>query len=65
MNWQALGDFLNKLVFQMFNLQRKYYAWGLFCRRPWNSFTEIVSVFRNLDAANILIDYRIVTEFRI
>ena len=28
MNWQAPGDFLNKLVYYMFNLQRKYNVWG-------------------------------------
>ena len=36
---------------------------GLFCRKPW--FTELISIFQNRDAANILIDYPIVTEIRI
>ena len=59
MNWQSPGDFLNKLVFQLFNLQGKYYVLGLFCRKPWNLFTELISVFRNRDTTNILIDYPI------
>ena len=63
MNWQAPGDFLIKLLFQIFNLQGEYDVLELFCRKPW--FTEVIFVFRNRDAANILIDYPIFTEFRI
>ena len=36
---------------------------GLVCRKPW--FAEVIFVFRNRDAAKILIDYPIFTEFRI
>ena len=36
---------------------------GLFCPKPW--FTELISVFRNRDATNIVMDNPIVTEFRI
>ena len=57
MNWQASGDCLIKLVFWIFNLQGEYYILGLFCRKPW--FTAVIFVFRNRDAANILIDYPI------
>ena len=49
----------------MFNLQGKFHALGLFCRKPWNLFTKLISVFRNCDSANILIDYPINTETRI
>ena len=49
----------------MFNLHGKYYGLGLLCRKPWNLFTELISVFRNRDAANIWIDNLIITEFRI
>ena len=65
MNCQAPSDFLSKMVLQIFNLQGKHYVLGLFCRKPWNLFTELSSVFRNPDASNILIDYPIVIEFRI
>ena len=61
MNWQAPGDFLINLLFQLFNLQGEYYVLGLFWR-----FTEVISVFRKRNAANILIDYLIFfTEFGI
>ena len=63
MNWQAPGDFVIKLVFLIFNLQGEYYVSGPFCRKPW--FTKVIYVFRNREAANILIDYPIFTEFRI
>ena len=43
----------------------EYYVLGLFCRKPWNLFTELISVFRNPYTANILIDCPLVTEFRI
>ena len=34
MNGQALGDFLIKLLFQIFNLQGEYYVLGLFIESP-------------------------------
>ena len=36
------GDFLIKLLFQIFNLQREYYVLGLFCRKPW--FWEVINI---------------------
>ena len=57
MHWEAPGDYLIKLVFQIFYLQGEYYVLGLFYRKPW--FTEYISVFWNRDAAKIWIDYPI------
>ena len=36
---------------------------GVILSKAW--FTEVIFVFRNRDAAKILIDYPIFTEFRI
>ena len=55
MNCQPPGDFLMKLVSWIYNLQEEYYVFGLFFRNPW--FTEVIYVFRNREAANILIDF--------
>ena len=57
------GDFLIKLLFLIFNIHGEYYVLGLFSRKPW--FTEVIFVFQSRDAANILIDYPILAEFRI
>ena len=40
-------------------------GFGVILSKALELFMELISVFRNCDAANILIDYPIVTEFRI
>ena len=55
MNCQSPADFLIKLVLQISNLQGEYYVLGLSFRNPW--FTEVIYVFRNREAAKILIHF--------
>ena len=64
MNWQAPGDFLRNGYFRCSTYKGNITFWGYFVESP-ETFTDLISVFRYRDAANILIDYTIVTEYRI
>ena len=54
MNWQAPSYVLTMLVFQMLQLQGKYYV-VFFYRKLWNIFMGPIFVFRNRDAGWIVL----------